>query len=292
MNYLLTNVFVVSSAASSATASPVSQVASATAAPCTSTVLVTMTRSVSGGAATNGACFAKLENVTTSASAAGSVFTANPSTYYPSIFPPLKPYPLSYTNQRCQTNITFLASAIPVSGAGGVLNPSAAAESNPLDTSAKSAFSNVPITTSDNQCLTVNPLAGDFRQNLIPISLQPCLNNPADLSQKFNFITSGTHNNAANSTLVVSSLTNGCLNFDPRRAAGNQVLLFSCGGRADGGGSVTNSQLFSFNGTEKNLALEPENGPTGTMCLFGNAKTSLLDAQGCDGDAGQVFTVG
>lgn len=29
--------------------------------------------------------------------------------------------------------------------------------------------------------------------------------------------------------------TQACLNFDPRRAAGNQVNLFSCGGRADGG---------------------------------------------------------
>jgi hypothetical protein len=34
--------------------------------------------------------------------------------------------------------------------------------------------------------------------------------------------------------LVVSTLTQACFNFDPRRAAGNQVLLFSCGGRADG----------------------------------------------------------
>lgn len=39
--------------------------------------------------------------------------------------------------------------------------------------------------------------------------------------------------------LLASNLTNpqtqACLNFDPRRAAGNQVNLFSCGGRADGG---------------------------------------------------------
>lgn len=32
--------------------------------------------------------------------------------------------------------------------------------------------------------------------------------------------------------------TQGCLNFDPRRAAGDQVVLFSCGGRADGGKSL------------------------------------------------------
>jgi hypothetical protein len=29
--------------------------------------------------------------------------------------------------------------------------------------------------------------------------------------------------------------TQGCLNFDPRRAAGDTVIIFSCGGRADGG---------------------------------------------------------
>lgn len=28
---------------------------------------------------------------------------------------------------------------------------------------------------------------------------------------------------------------NGCVNFDPRRAAGDTVIMFSCGGRADGG---------------------------------------------------------
>jgi hypothetical protein len=43
--------------------------------------------------------------------------------------------------------------------------------------------------------------------------------------------------------LVVSTLTQACLNFDGRRAAGNQVLLFSCGGRADGGESLPLSRL-------------------------------------------------
>ena len=35
--------------------------------------------------------------------------------------------------------------------------------------------------------------------------------------------------------LIVSTLTQACFNFDSRRPAGNQVLLFSCGGRAAGG---------------------------------------------------------
>jgi hypothetical protein len=94
---------------------------------------------------------------------------------------------------------------------------------------------------------------------------------------------------------VVSALTNGCLNFDPRRAAGNQVLLFSCGGRADGGGAVTNSQLFGFTASNvgtKSVVLSPENGPSGTVCLVPNAGTGLLDDAACDGSAGQVFTIG
>lgn len=35
--------------------------------------------------------------------------------------------------------------------------------------------------------------------------------------------------------LIVSTLTQACFNFDPRRKAGDQLVLFSCGGRADGG---------------------------------------------------------
>lgn len=52
--------------------------------------------------------------------------------------------------------------------------------------------------------------------------------------QGWDLITAGMHNDAANSTLVVSTLTNACLNFDPRGNAAEQVVLFSCGGRADG----------------------------------------------------------
>jgi hypothetical protein len=50
------------------------------------------------------------------------------------------------------------------------------------------------------------------------------------------------------------------MNFDPRRAAGNQVILFSCGGRADGEGLVTDSQLFSFTDGNGALPLVPANG--------------------------------
>ena len=51
----------------------------------------------------------------------------------------------------------------------------------------------------------------------------------------WDIITAGKHVNGDNVMLIVSTLTQACFNFDPRRPAGNQVLLFSCGGRADGG---------------------------------------------------------
>jgi hypothetical protein len=89
--------------------------------------------------------------------------------------------------------------------------------------------------------------------------------------------------------LVVSTLTQACMNFDPRRAAGNQVLLFSCGGRADGGGQVTNSQLFTFSGGAGPLSLQPLNQAGSCFTVKGN----VLDVAQCSsGDAKQSFTIG
>ena len=85
----------------------------------------------------------------------------------------------------------------------------------------------------------------------------------------------------------MSRQTNACFNFDPRRAAGNQVLLFSCGGRADGQGTVTNSQQFAFGGGAGPLALSPENS-AGT-CL--TVKGAVVDQATCNkADANQSFT--
>lgn len=95
-------------------------------------------------------------------------------------------------------------------------------------------------------------------------------------------ITSGVHNNVQGAALIVSTLTNGCLNFDPRRAAGDQVIMFSCGGRADGGGAVTNSQLFNFDATKTtNVALNPQSGISGTsaVCLTGSG--ARVDNEAC-----------
>jgi hypothetical protein len=178
-------------------------------------------------------------------------------------------------------------SVVSVSRAGGVLNPSAAAEANVFDNTATRAFTGVQVKSADGKCLFIDPTAGDFRENLIPIQLKAC---DGSANTKFDFITAGKHNNVANSTLVVSSLTNGCLNFDNRRAAGDTVIMFSCGGRADGQGAVTNSQLFTFTAGETSLRLEPENG-NGAVCLVPNA-SGRLDQAACSTDPGQLFTIG
>lgn len=127
-----------------------------------------------------------------------------------------------------------LATATPTSQPRAVpsLDAAAFAEAQQRDDTATRAFSDTQIKTSDGKCLFVDELSGDFRANLTPIQVADCGSTDG---QGWDVITKGKHNNAANSMLVVSTLTNACFNFDPRRAAGNQVLLFSCGGRADGG---------------------------------------------------------
>lgn len=169
-----------------------------------------------------------------------------------------------------------------------VLNPEAVAEAQQRDDTATRAFSNVQVKSADGQCLSVDPLAGDFRQNLIPVTVGACDGSP---NQKFDVITKGKHNNIDGTALIVSSLTQGCLNFDPRRAAGNQVILFSCGGRADGEGQTTDSQLFPFPaGTTGSIPLTPVNSKN-SQCLVN--KNGNLDATQCDGanpDADQLFS--
>lgn len=175
---------------------------------------------------------------------------------------------------------------VPVARAGGVLDPAAAAESHERDNTATRAFSSVSLRTASGECLFIDPTAGDFRQNLIPIAVQPCTGSP---NEKFDIITAGEHNNAQNAALVVSALTQGCLNFDERRAPGDTAILFSCGGRADGDGLVTDSQLFEFTAGEQSLRLQPQNGQ-GTVCLVPNGDN--LDPAACnDADASQIFTI-
>ncbi|RFU73045.1 hypothetical protein TARUN_9218 [Trichoderma arundinaceum] len=166
------------------------------------------------------------------------------------------------------------------------LDPAATAEAHPRDDTATRAFSNVQIKTSDGKCLSVDPLSGDFRANLTPIQITDC---GSVQGQGWDVLTAGVHNDQPGQALIVSTLTQACFNFDPRRAAGNQVLLFSCGGRADGGGKVTNSQLFAFTGGAGPLSLKPENDPT--KCFV--AKGNVVDIADCNAnDAAQSFTFG
>ena len=166
------------------------------------------------------------------------------------------------------------------------LDAAAATEAQQRDDSATRAFSNAQITTADGRCLFVDRLSGDFRENLTPVQVAACGSTDG---QGWDLVTAGKHNNVPGTALVVSALTNACLNFDPRRAAGNQVLLFSCGGRADGGGDVTNSQLFALNSTSGPLAFEPANAAGSCVTVKGG----VLDIAGCDAsDAKQQFTFG
>lgn len=177
-------------------------------------------------------------------------------------------------------------SAIPVARAGVVLNQAAAAEANPRDDTATRAFSSKAIKSAGGQCLFIDPTAGDFRENLIPVQLRAC---DGSANQQFDIITKGKHNNSPGSMLVVSVATQGCLNFDPRRAPGDRVILFSCGGRADGEGQMTDSQLFSFTAGKTSTALVPKNGNAATCLVPANGK---LNDAGCDQKADQLFHIG
>ncbi|KAI1073564.1 hypothetical protein F5B20DRAFT_574696 [Whalleya microplaca] len=174
--------------------------------------------------------------------------------------------------------------AVPVSRAGGTLQPTAVAESQQRDDAATRAFASVNIRTPNGQCLFIDPTAGDFRQNLIPVFLVDCAGTP---NEKFDIITAGKHNNVPASALVVSSLTNGCLSFDGRRPAGDTVTIFSCGGRAAGEGQTNNGQLVPFNGGP-NLVLAPESEHNTTCIVPGDGR---LDSAPCSGNSSQIFTI-
>ncbi|KAL9597566.1 MAG: hypothetical protein Q9219_005068 [cf. Caloplaca sp. 3 TL-2023] len=189
--------------------------------------------------------------------------------------------PLHSRAANSTSTTTATTEAIPVSRAGGVLNPEAAAEANPRDDTATRAFSSVNIKSSDGRCLSVDPAAGDFRLNLIPVQLQACSD---DAGQKWDIVTKGKHIDQEGAMLA----TQGCLNFDPRRKAGDQVIMFSCGGRADGGGAVTNSQEFAFKAGAQSQQLSPLSD-AGTCLVADGAK---LNSAGCSGEASQSFTIG
>jgi len=180
-----------------------------------------------------------------------------------------------------------LSAAFPIFPRAVTLNPAAVAEAHKRDNTATRAFSNIQIKTSDGKCLFIDPLSGDFRQNLIPIQTATC---DGSANQMFDVITKGKHNNRPGNAIIVSSLTNGCLDFDDRQ---NRVILFSCGGRGDGSGDTSASQLFSFKGGAGPLPLAPQN--KNDICLAANTQANKLEKSTCNpatASGNQLFTFG
>lgn len=95
------------------------------------------------------------------------------------------------------------SSSTAVQRAGGVLNPQAAAEANQRDGTATRAFSSTTIKSSDGRCLSIDPTAGDFRENLIPVQLQRC---DGSDGEKWDIITKGKHIDQAGAMLAVSTV--------------------------------------------------------------------------------------
>ncbi|EJP67140.1 ricin-type beta-trefoil lectin domain-containing protein [Beauveria bassiana ARSEF 2860] len=170
------------------------------------------------------------------------------------------------------------------------LNNVAFKEAQQRDDAATRALANVQIKTADDRCLFVDVLSGDSRANLTPLQIADC--SSVSAGQGFDVVTKGKHNDKQDQALVVSTLTQACLSFDPRRPSDSQVHMFSCGGRADGGGEVSDSQLFAFNstgGTEGTIALTPQNSPG--QCLVA-AVDKVVIAVCDDKDDKQKFTFG
>ncbi|KAK1982961.1 ricin-type beta-trefoil lectin domain-containing protein [Colletotrichum cereale] len=182
----------------------------------------------------------------------------------------------------------LLATASPLAQRRNVtqLDEAAAKEAHPRDDTATRAFSNVQILTADGQCLFVDELSGDFRANLTPIQVGDCAIKD---SQGWDVITAGKHNDQTNTMLVVSALTQACFNFDPRRKAGDQVNLFSCGGRAAGEGLVTDSQLFAMDIGGGPSTFQPRNAKGQCFAVKGG----VVDVADCDAnDKAQSFAFG
>lgn len=171
-----------------------------------------------------------------------------------------------------------------VPSAGSHIDNDAVKEAQQRDESATRAVSSTKIRAPDGRCLAVDPLSGDFRLNLIPVILLDC----AQSITEWDLITSGKHNDGSGgqAALLVSTSTQACLSFDDRRESADQVILFSCGGRADGSGQTNLGQLFPYAGGNS-FELAPVSGGNKT-CL--NAGRQRVVAEPC-GDSANLFTL-
>lgn len=131
--------------------------------------------------------------------------------------------------------------------------------------------------------------AGDYRANLIPVSLIDCDEDAIATNGRWDIVTKGKHNDGSGGTaaLVVSRLTQGCISYDFRRDVGDQVILFSCGGRADGTGSTNTGQLFPFTG-KKQFELAPVSEGNKTCIIPGSER---LVSGPCTGGQENLFAV-
>lgn len=119
--------------------------------------------------------------------------------------PTLPPFPNRHAiiaRSSPPNTTTTLTDGAPIARAGSVFNAPAAAEANPRDATATRAFSSTAVKAASGDCLSIDPTAGDFRQNLIPVQLKPC---DGSANQKFDIITKGEHNDQAGAMLVVST---------------------------------------------------------------------------------------
>ncbi|OCK84048.1 hypothetical protein K432DRAFT_389878 [Lepidopterella palustris CBS 459.81] len=160
------------------------------------------------------------------------------------------------------------------------LDPVAFAQAQQRDAVATRTFSSTQITTASGQCLFIDELSGDFRANLTLVQVAGF---DGSEGQKWDVVTKGKHDDQAGPIPHHPDRTQACLNFDPRCALENQVLLLSCG-------AVTNLQLSGFNGTARPLAFA-QLDVAGTCLTTANGKA--LDQAACNGtDGAQMFTFG
>jgi hypothetical protein len=66
--------------------------------------------------------------------------------------------------------------------------------------------------------------------------------------------------------------------------------MFSCGGRADGEGLVTDSQLFAFNGGKAAAPLVPKNGNGNTLLTVKGDSIDVATGAASSASGAELFT--
>ncbi|KAJ3368946.1 hypothetical protein HDU91_000207 [Kappamyces sp. JEL0680] len=172
------------------------------------------------------------------------------------------------------------------------------------DDTAVRTVSNAQIVANNGLCLDVTKLDnGDFRENKVPILLQPCT---GGLGQSWDLITQGKHihDRTFSGALLVSNNNQHCVDSNTPGALDNiKGALFACGGRAVGDGDISGTQTIFFNNQTKigdTIAFPfTNNAPSQTGPGQGNTCLTVVAANRagmapCDGlnpAANQRFTL-